>query len=495
MLHAGFYPPLNRIKYKIMRIRFLLIFYFLSSHSVFTQEKAFKAFLADSAMKHASVSFQVINADSGINLFEFNPGKNLIPASVMKLVTTAASIELLGPDHTFKTTIGYNGNLNNRTGLLKGNIIIKGGGDPALGSEEFGDHYADFEEKWADEIRKSGIRKIKGKVITDDSYFDYQPVPGKWLWEDAGNYYGAGAYGLSVYDNTYEIHFKTSSDSSGHQITGIIPEECRSDLADYLVVSGNEAEGYVFASPYSTEGWLTGTIPSDQDDFVLKASIPDPPLLMARILDNKLRSSGIKITGTPSTSRIEGLSDKEFVILSEKDSPPLKEIIEVLNHESVNMYAEHLLKELGKIYKNNGSSQYGIQVMNEFLSGSGITSDSFFMEDGSGLSPLNAINARGMANLLFYMKNKSINPEEFLISLPDAGIEGTLKSYFKDPAFESRMSAKSGSMTRVRSYAGYLTALSGKKLIFCIIVNNFTGPSRNIVEHIEEILKEIILNE
>jgi D-alanyl-D-alanine carboxypeptidase/D-alanyl-D-alanine-endopeptidase (penicillin-binding protein 4) len=494
MLHAGYYPPLNRIKHKIMRMRFLLVLSVLISYSVFPQEKGFEAFLADSSMKHAAVSCKIIDADSGVTLFEFNPEKSLIPASVLKLVTTAASFELLGPDYTFKTAVGYSGSLNERSGLLKGNIIIKGGGDPALGSEEFEEHYADFVEKWADEIMKAGIRKIKGKIITDDSYYDYEPVPGKWLWEDAGNYYGAGAYGLSVYDNTYGIHFKTLSDSSGHIITGVMPEECRSELTDFLFVSGSEDEGYVFAAPYSSAGWLSGTIPSNQDDFILKASVTDPPLLMARIIDKKLRSRGIKISGNPSTYRLEAHSDKGFIPVCEVISPPFKEVITVLNHESVNLYAEHLLKELGKVIKKNGSTSSGTEVLTEFLNGAGIDTEGMFLEDGSGLSPLDAVNAQGMTDLLFYMKNKAKYFNDFFASLPEAGKEGTLKNYFRDPVFESSMSAKSGSMTRVRSYAGYLTTKSGNKLIFCIIVNNFTGPSSNIISHIEEILKEIILN-
>ncbi len=477
-----------------MRKRFFLLLSILVSLPVFSQEKTFEIFLADSAMKHATVSFKLIDADSGRTIFEYNACKSLMPASVMKLVTTSAAIELLGPGYTFRTKAGYSGEFNRRSGRLNGNIVITGGGDPSLGSKEFNDHYADFTAKWIDDIIKAGIKKVNGKVITDDSYYDYQPVPAKWLWEDTGRYYGAGAYGLSVYDNTYEIHFKTFTDSSGHVITGVSPEECRVELADWLTVSGTEDEGYVFAAPYTEEGWLAGTIPANQDDFILKASIPDPPLLMAKILDKKLRSAGIKISEDPATIRRVSSIDREFIPLTEVISPPLKDIIRVLNHESVNLYAEHLLKELGKVFKNNGSAQSGIMVLNEFLTSAGINMDGMFIEDGSGLSPLDAVNAKGMADLLFYMKKKGLYFNEFFNSLPEAGKEGTLKNYFRDPVFDSRLSAKSGSMTRVRSYAGYITTLSGKELIFCIIVNNYSGPSRKIISGIEEIIKEIILS-
>ena len=163
--------------------------------------------------------------DSIRPVFEYNSEKSLIPASVMKLITSAASLEMLGPDYRFRTTVGYTGKLNKRSGRLNGNIIIKGGGDPALGSKNFGEHYSGFADGWVEEIRKLGIKKMTGRVITDDSYFDYLPVPAKWLWEDAGNYYGAGAYGFSVFDNTYEIHLKPC-DSYSRRLQVFILSQC-----------------------------------------------------------------------------------------------------------------------------------------------------------------------------------------------------------------------------------------------------------------------------
>ena len=471
-------------------LSFLFLFIPLVSLS---QEKSFRMFLSDSTMEHASVSFSIIDADSGNSVFEYNPDKSLIPASILKLVTSAAALEMLGPDHTFKTSVGYTGSLNRRSGKLIGDIIIKGGGDPALGSDRFDNYYAGFTEKWVAEINKLGIKKINGRVITDDSYYDYLPVPAKWLWEDAGNYYGAGAYGLSVFDNTYEIHFRTSPDSLKQLITGITPEECRFEFTNWLVAAGTADKGYIFAAPYSTNGWLAGSMPVSPDDYVLKASIADPPLIMAKVIDLKLRSSGIFVTGKPTTTRLmQSPVIGVFNPVADIVSPPLKDIVDTLNHESVNLYAEHLAKEMGKIFRNTGSTEAGIEVIKEFLSGTGINIEGLFIEDGSGLSPLDAVNSKAMTGLLFYMKNKGKYFSEFYSSLPEAGKEGTLKNHFSDPLFEGRMRAKSGSMTRVRSYAGYLTTISGKKLIFCIIVNNFSGPYEEIISHIEEILKETI---
>ncbi len=183
---------------------------------------------------------------------------------------------------------------------------------------------------------------------------------------------------------------------------------------------------------------------------------------------------------------------EKFIPVAEISSPGLAEIIEVLNHESVNLFAEHLIKELGKKFKNDGSTASGAKVIMEFLKNSGIDTNGMFIEDGSGMSPLNAINTRELVRLLIYMKNNGKHFPEYFSSLPDAGKEGTLKNIFKDPVFDSRLKAKSGSMTRVRSYAGYFTTKSGKKMVFSIIINNFSGPSKNIVSEIEDNIKDLI---
>lgn len=473
---------------------FFIIFSVLITLNSFSQEISFKKFLSDSSMAHASVSLSIIEADNGETFFGYNSDRSLTPASVMKLITSAAALELFGPQYTFRTELGYTGTINKRSGKLKGDIVIIGGGDPALGSNYFSDYYNDFMSGWVTEIKKLGIKKIKGRVITDDSYFDFQPVPAKWLWEDAGNYYGAGAYGLSIFDNTYEIHLKTSSDSSQLLIKEVVPNECKYEFSNWLIAAGTSDEGYVFAAPYSTNGWLAGSVPVNMDDFVLKASIADPPRLIAKMINEKLETAGIIVSGEPTTTRLEMKSiTGKFVMITETFSPPVAKIIEVLNHESVNLYSEHLIKELGKKFKNTGSTAAGVEVIKDFLNNAGIKTDGMFIEDGSGLSPVNSINSKELVNLLYYMKINGRYFSEYFSSLPDAGKEGTLKNYFRDPVFDSRLKAKSGSLTRVKSYAGYFTTQSGKQMIFSIMVNNFSGPSNNIISHIEELIREIIL--
>lgn len=477
------------MKRKLLSV--ILFFYITSAYS---QEGPFASFITDSTMNHAVISFCVKDAESGATVFENKPGTSLIPGSVLKIITSAVALEMLGPDHTFKTIIGYSGKFSPGSGELNGNIIIKGGGDPVLGSENFNEHYKGFAEKWVAAINKTGIKRINGQVITDDSYFDYMPVPSKWLWEDAGNYYGAGAYGLSVFDNTYFIRFNTKDNSRPPLITAIFPEECRYELANRLTASGKQDKGFVFAAPYTETGSLEGIIPEGSEDFILKAAIPDPPLLMARIIDSKLRNAGIRISGKPTTARMTQIPPTGFTAVNEITSPLLKDIIRILNHESVNLYAEHLVKELGRTFHDNGSTQEGLSVIMNFLKEKDILSGGLFMEDGSGLSPLNAVSSEQIVEILRYMKKESPYYDDFIASFPDPGKEGTMRNYFRDPLFSNTLKAKSGSMTRVRGYAGYLTTLSGRNLVFCILVNNYSGPSRTLVSNIEEILKDIITN-
>ena len=225
------------------------------------QQNALHALLSDSSMAASSVSLSILETSAGNRLFEYEPAKSMAPASVLKLFTTAAALELLGRNYKFTTSLGYTGKIDKKTGILYGDLIIKGGGDPSLGSEYFSYHYGDFLSEWLVKIRQAGIKKIEGRIITDDSRYDYQPVPPKWLWEDLGNYYGAGVYGLSMFDNTFRISFRTGNEGSVPFVTGFYPAICRYELLNLLISSGTTDKGYIFSAPYSETGWIAGSVP------------------------------------------------------------------------------------------------------------------------------------------------------------------------------------------------------------------------------------------
>jgi D-alanyl-D-alanine carboxypeptidase/D-alanyl-D-alanine-endopeptidase (penicillin-binding protein 4) len=472
----------------------ITILLLLTGVNSFAQLAKLEKMLSDSLFKNASIAFYVADANDGSVVYSYNPKISLVPASNMKLISSAAALELLGPDYIFKTIIGYTGILNMRNGELNGDIIIKGGGDPALGSGSFNYHYEDFLGQWTEAIKNAGIRKINGKVITDDSHYDFDPAAARWLWEDLGVSYGAGVFGLSIFDNTCAIKVRTASDGVNVELLGITPELEGYTLINRLKTSGTTGDWYVYTTPYSTYGWLSGTIPASKE-YVMRASIPDPPLMAAKMLSQRLETEKIKVTGAPSTARIENTTNINITYITQTNSPALRAITEILNKESVNLYADTFTKELGKQFGGNGSMADGAKVIMQFLGAAGVDTSGFFIEDGSGLSARSAINAEGIATLLIYMKNKGKYFQDYLFSLPDAGRSGTLAQFFADSAFASNLKAKSGSMTRVRCYSGYFTTKSGKNMVFSMLVNNFQGPSRNVVRHIEETLKEIIMLE
>lgn len=472
---------------------YLIILFIIFTSDSFSQNGITGIFLADTSLKNGSVSICIKDPASDSVILEYDSFRSLAPASVLKLVTSACAIELLGADYTFTTTIGYNGSLNTKNGVLTGDIIIKGGGDPALGSDYFSEHYNDFTSNWVNELRKAGIKRVTGRVITDDTWFDYKPVPSTWLWEDIGNYYGAGVYGLSVFENYYKIHFSTLSDGTKPEITGIEPAIWKPGLINYLTASGTTDKGYIFSSPYNNSGWIAGTIPVNTNDFVLKAAVTDPPLLIATILNQKLEENGIEISGNPSTYRAQNITTSPNIVkLTETVSPTLSEIIGVLNRESVNLFAETLVKELGRKFRGTGSTEAGLEVINDFYKDSGIDIRGVFIKDGSGLSPQNAICARNLVDILSYMQKKGKFFNEFYSSLPAAGKEGTLHNVFTDPLFTNRLRAKSGTLSRVRNYAGYFSTVGGKKLVFAILVNNYSGTTKTVVTDIEKLISEII---
>ena len=475
--------------------QFITLLFILLGVNSFAQYAKFEAMLSDSLMKNASISFYVADANTGSEIFSYNPKTSLIPASNMKLVSSAAALELLGSDYIFKTTIGYTGVLNIRNGTLNGDIIIKGGGDPALGSNNFSEHYEGFVEQWVEAIKNAGIKRINGRVITDDSHFDFDPVAPRWLWEDLGMSYGAGIFGLSIFDNTCTIRVRSASNGTDVELIDIAPSLDGYILTNRLKTLGTVGNWYVYTVPYSTSGWLSGTIPATSRELVMRASIPDPPLMAAQILSKRLVEEKINISGVPSTARIENITNIDITYLTQTNSPELKLITEILNRASNNLYADTFTKELGKQFVGNGTFLGGTKVLMQFLSSAGVDTLGIFIEDGSGLSARNAMNAEAIATLLIYMKNNGKHFDDFLSSLPEAGRSGTLSQFFTDPVFESNLKAKSGSMTRVRCYSGYFTSKSGKEMVFSILVNNFQGTSGNVIRHIEEVLKEIILTD
>lgn len=436
-------------------------------------------------MANAGIGMAISDSGTGEILLRSEPQLSLVPASVLKIVTTATALEVFGPYFRFKTVLSYSGEIRNDT--LFGDLRIIGGGDPTLGSHYFPENNH-FLEEWTQAIEHRHIKMIVGNLIADAGIYESQTIPDTWVWEDIGNYFGAGASGISVYDNLYEIHL-SSGNTIGQptKVSGINPEIPNLELQNEVISSDiNRDLAYVFGSPLDNKRIIRGTIPKNKSDFVVKGSVPNPAALLANEFRKKLATHGIEISGETSFEKTSPSGNVLFV----NQSPPLKEIIKVTNHESVNLFAEHLLKHLAFQEHGLGTTKGGCKFISQFWKEKGMDPAGFFTTDGSGLSRFNAITASQLVYILNYMRLKSKYAGYFYESLASPG-NGTLTVFNSEYFPDHCLRAKSGSMTRVRCYAGYLTTNSGRQLSFVVMLNNFSCSQTEAIRKIEEALIEL----
>lgn len=445
--------------------------------------------------KTAGFSFYAIDLSSGEIIAQLNPDKVLKPASTLKLLTTASALELMGSDFQFETTLEYSGEIDTVKHLITGNIIINGGGDPALGSKYF-DSTKDrqFLNEWVNAIKKLGVDSVRGRVISDARMFSWQMVPPSWSWQNMGNYYGAGPCGLSIFDNTYALIFNTGKQvGDTAEIVKTVPKIPRlvfdnSVTADSITYDN----AYIFGAPYSNKRSVRGQLPLNKVHFPVKGSMPDPAFVAAFTLDSLLKENGIRMGGSPSTKRLQSDKQEKVCLLREfvlgTLSPPLGEIIKQTNTESINLFAEHLLIHAGLQLGAVPQTTVAADSVRHFWKKKGMDTDGLSLNDGSGLSQYNAISPKQMVFVLQYMKNNSLYFDSFYNSLPVAGKTGTLEEMFKGSIAEGKLRAKSGTIAGVRAYAGYVTTESGREVAFSIAVNNFSCSSPDARDKLEQLM-------
>ena len=483
-----------------MKTRFLILCTIILAATTLSDQNsgAISSFVTDTVFRNAGISIAVRDVNSGELLEAYNENMALTSASVMKLVTTGVALEILGPGMVFTTRIASAGEIKN--GTLEGFLIIQGGGDPALGSEYFTEHYGDFISEWVNSVKEAGIGQIDGRIIADASVFSYRPAAPGWNWSDIGNYYGAGVHGISAFDNLYRVYLRSGMEGSSPEILGVDPEIPGLQIESRLRAEGKRDRGYVYLPPYGKEARIEGTIPANRDTFALKASIPDPPLLLATMLQNRIIDSGIALTGQPGTHReFPGYMTDELlsklVYIATLTSPPLGEIIKITNIESVNLFAESMLWILD--YQVNrhlmADPEGGLKIVADFLESKGISSSGLYMTDGSGLSRSNALSSSFITDYLVYMGRNASYSKLFRSSLAVPGA-GTFEPYFLTPELKNNMAGKSGTVARVRNYAGYLRTKSGRELAFGILTNNFDCTSHQVSKRVETLLQSVYEN-
>ncbi len=454
-----------------------------------TLDKVLNNFASDTTLAHAGWGIYLYDLTTDKMIFEKNAQQSLVPASTMKITTTGAAFGILGSNYRFKTTLTCTGKIDAR-GILHGDLIIHGGGDPTFGSERFDSTLTSDSifTIWADSVKKAGIKSITGNIIADGSHFDSTAMPVTWTIDDLGNYYGAAAYGINIDENIYTITLQAGS-KVGECVALVKTEP---DIPGLLFINDLKTGRYnsgdqcsIIGGPGSCVRCLMGSIPLQVKPFKVKGSIPDPVSYSAVSLKRILISKNISVLGKPNQSP----TGPEKQIASWQ-SPALKDIIHLTNLKSINLFAECLLKEIGVKVYGTGSELKGIDAVQGYWKNKGLDTRGLFMEDACGLSRYDGVSAEQLVGML-----KIISKEpyylDFYNSLAVAGETGALRQMCKGTNACDNLHAKSGHETRVRSYAGYVKNNAGDNLAFGFIIDNYTCGPEEIKDKMEKLLASL----
>ena len=475
-----------------LKIYLLAALFFLSAINIQSQnyssiKDGVEKYAAGTSLKHAIWGVYAKYLDNDEVILSHNSEKVLAPASGLKLVTTAAALNILGGNKQFLTRLFYDGNIDS-IGTLDGNIYFVGGGDPALGSDLVKNSLSleKLMETLAEGITTAGIKKVEGAILADALLFEGKQIPDDWYWIDIGNYYGAQTSALSINDNLYKLYFEPASAvGTKAKVLRSEPEIPGLTFKNYMKTGarGSGDNGYIYASPEDFEAELRGTIPAGYNEFSIKGSIPNPPLFAAQYLKMKLEEEGIPITEKASVLEERKTYNSEKTLVS-IFSPTVKDIVYIINKKSFNLYAEQLLKLMGFVNNGEGNIKEGIEAVEDFFEKNNIYSAGLNLQDGSGLSRSNAISAKTMVELLEFMtKNEFFEP--FYNSLAVAGDPADISSFSNfgtRTAIEKNARIKSGTIGGVKSHSGYLKDRSGRMIAFSFIANNFSGASYLITD-------------
>ena len=449
--------------------------------------EAINRFTENTYLKPANISLLVKNIDTDETVASYRSHKVVAPASITKIITTATALQMLGSDFRFETYLETDGSID-QEGTLHGNLYIRGTGDPSLGSQYVGSQ--SFYYTWIKELRKLGIYRITGNIIGDTSFFDAESINPNWVWEDIGNYYAPASFGLTYLDNSVNIQLRSGPIGSKATVVKTLPNLDDIEFENYLTCTEITYDGaYVHGLPFSNKRYLYGSVPSNRGIFGVRGDIPNPALLLAKHLHSWLCDAGFVIDGKADYIREHDGSNR--TLLYTHYSPELQEIITETNFESNNQYAEQLFRFLGSRITTPAAIHHSTDIIKQFWRNRAVRIDKEFLRDGSGLSPQNAFSANLFVQILTHIYNSEKYKDSFIATLPVSTQTGTLRSFVVGPPLAGKVQAKSGTTTRIKSYAGYAEGPSGTKYVFTIMVNNANAKPRTVQTLIERFLVDV----
>lgn len=458
----------------------------------------------DSLLINAVVGIYAVDA-AGREIAAWNPDMPLLTASTMKTITTGLGYEVLGPDYRFSTRVAYDGYIEK--GILHGNLYIVGGADPTLGSRDtIAVPIDSVFAIWAKAVQDAGIRRINGRIVGDDRIFEEENIPSSWSYGNIGYDYGSGTSGLSFCENL--TYFEIEAGEEIGDPVRITPVGPYSPYMTYIneVTTGERGDGdntEYYASSITPVGKFVGTFGIDARPRTLAQSNKYGPATCASEFAAYLKGCGV---GCKGITDIRSMAyeypvpaQKNLIYIAETFSPELRRIVKVTNTISNNFFAETIFKMVGKTLIENETGQpcTGIsysrarKAVKAYLQGRGVSTYGYTQDDGSGLSRQNYVSPRFFTSF-YAMMAGSRDFAEYLSSFPGPGRPGTLQNVLRkaDPELKKTIYAKSGSLSSVRCYAGYVDSKRGL-LRFAILVNNYDCPTRMVQPKIEGFLEEL----
>lgn len=442
-------------------------------------QAAYNRLQNDSQMRYALTSLIVINNNTGKVVFATNNNVGLAPASSQKVITSITAFELLGKEYRYKTAVTYDGTIS--SGVLNGNIYVDGSGDPTLGSDRFSSTNAKiFLKKVTDALKQNNVQQVNGFIYIDQSKFSYQPTPGGWIWDDIGNYYGAGHYGINWRENQYDLVLKPGS-SEGDDVSIIRTEPTlQSSSLTSLLTTGKKGSGdnaYIYLPPYSASGYVTGTVPAGSINFTISGAFPNPALQLQAELITALKTAGVVgnyqfklLTQSGNAARSKAKKTELFTHYS----PTLDSMTTWFLNKSINLYGEALIKTIAAEKNGFGETTLGLTTLFEFWNKLGIDSNAIRMMDGSGLSPQNRVTTQSFVTMLEYARGRP-----------------WFNFFYNALPLYNGIKMKSGTIGGTKSFTGYAKSKDGAAYTFAFIINNYTGKPAQIVSKMYRVLDEL----
>ncbi len=427
---------------------------------------------------HALWGVQVKSLDSGRILYERNAGTLMMPASNMKIVTLAAAAEALGWDHRFKTTLESSGTID--SGTLKGDLIVRGGGDPTINKRD--NRAAAIFDQWAAALKAAGISRIEGNVVGDASAFGGRGLGQGWSWDYLQDGYAAPVSALEYNENTATLTVRPGA-APGDDATMELAPSSGLGLIHH-VLTGAAGSRTTIDVERPDGAWLdvTGSIAVDAKPFTREVAVSKPALYFAHALLLALVERGIEVRGLPVESRESknNLAPQPRQILVETSSPPLREIAVTMMKVSQNLYAETLLAATGAAQGQPATAERGRAAARAIFTGWNIAPDTYVQADGSGLSRYDYVTADMIVRLLERLHGDPRHRDAFVATLPIAGKDGTISTRMRATRAEANAVAKTGSISNVRALSGYVRTRDGELLAFALLANNFTIPAATV---------------